>query len=203
MSTNEIFSKDVLSNIIEDNLAILRRCIEGTIYQQWTAVILLMQFIEYVLKYKIQSSNRSFRPRHEIKELYDNLTDEDRTNDIEERFTKMADCSFKYPESFCSIQDFARRFNTSYTFWRYEMITPNANSDKKAEGYEKYFYLADTLIVLHALIESTDLEIDPSAIPNMDKMGQKALTPGVRWRLMIKKTIEKGVIKGDLLSRKK
>lgn len=197
MSTNEIFSKDVLSNIIEDNLDILRRCIEGTIYQQWTAVILLMQFIEYVLKYKIQSSNRSFCPTHKIKELYDALTDEDR-NDIEERFTKMADCSFKYQERFCSIQDFARRFNTSYTFWRYDMIKPNANSDKNAEGYEEYFYLTDTLIVLHALIESTDLEIDPSAIPNMDKMIQKALTPGVRWRLVVKKTIEKGVIKGDL-----
>ena len=49
MPINNIFSKNVLCNIITDNLDILRRCIEGTIYQQWTAVILLMQFIEYLL----------------------------------------------------------------------------------------------------------------------------------------------------------
>ena len=203
MSTNEIFSKDVLSNIIEDNLDILRRCIEGTIYQQWTAVILLMQFIEYVLKYKIQSANRSFRPIHRIKYLYDRLTDEDR-NDIEKRFCQlMANCPFKYPKRLCSIKEFASRFNTSYTFWRYEMIKPNANSDKNAEGYEEYFYLADTLIVLHALIESTDLEIDPSAIPNVDKMAQKALKPGVQWRPVIKKMVKNSVIKGDLSSRQK
>ena len=34
MLTNDIFSKDVLCNIITDNLDILRQCIEGTIYQQ-------------------------------------------------------------------------------------------------------------------------------------------------------------------------
>ena len=39
MLTKDI-SKDVLRNIITDNLDILRQCIEGTIYQQWTAVVL-------------------------------------------------------------------------------------------------------------------------------------------------------------------
>ena len=88
MLTNDIFSKDVLCNIITDNLDILHRCINGTIYQQWTAVILLMQFIEYLLKYKIQSANGSFCKTHEIKTLYNDLTPCDR-NDIEERFSKL------------------------------------------------------------------------------------------------------------------
>ena len=52
MNENTIFSKDVLCNIIKENLEILRQCINGTIYQQWTAVILLMQFIEYLLMEK-------------------------------------------------------------------------------------------------------------------------------------------------------
>ena len=191
MSINKIFSKDVLCNIIKANLGILRQCIRGPIYRQWTAVILLMQFIEYVLKYKIQCAGKAFEKTHEIEKLYDGLTDEDR-NDIEKRFTKlMADSPFKYPDRLCSIKELASRFNTSYQYWRYDMIKPNANSDKNAKGYEEYFYLADTLIVLHALIESTDLEIDPSAIPNVDKMVQKALKPGVQRRPVLKKAIEK------------
>ena len=177
MSTNDFFSKDVLCNIIEGNLDILRRCINGRIYQQWTAVVLLMQFIEYLLKYKIQSANKSFHRTHEIKKLYCDLTDDDR-NDIEERFRKLInDRKTRDPESFGSIKDFARRYNTAYNrCWRYEILDTNFNSD------EKYFYLADTFTVLRALIESTDMEIDLSAIPNEDKLEEKILKDGVRWR---------------------
>ena len=177
MRTNDFFSKDVLCNIIGDNLDILRQCINGTIYQQWTAVVLLMQFIEYLLKYKIQSANKSFRRIHEIKKLYCDLTDDDR-NDIERIFTKlMKNRKTRDSESFGSIKEFARRYNKAYWYsWRYDILDTNFNSD------EKYFYLADTFTVLRALIESTDLEIDPSAIPNEDKLEEKILKDGVRWR---------------------
>ena len=175
MLTNDIFSKDVLCNIITDNLDILRQCIEGTIYQQWTAVVLLMQFIEYLLKYKIQSAGARFRRIHEIKELYDALTDDER-NAIERIFTKlMKDRKVRDPKSFDSIEDFARRYNTAYKYyWRYDILT-NSESD------EESFYLADTVTVLRALIESTDLEIDLPSIVNEDKLAQKILKDDVRW----------------------
>lgn len=176
MLTKDIFSKDVLCNIITDNLDILRQCIEGTIYQQWTAVILLMQFIEYLLKYKIQSAGRAFCRIHEIKELYDDLADSDR-NAIERIFTKlMKGRKVRDPKSFNSIEEFARRYNTAYKYyWRYDILDTNFDSD------EEYFYLADTVTVLRALIESTDLEIDLPSIVNEDKLAQKILKDGVRW----------------------
>lgn len=176
MRTKDIFSKDVLCNIITDNLEILRRCIEGTIYQQWTAVILLMQFIEYLLKYKIQSAGKRFRRIHEIKKLYDDLTDDDR-NDIERIFTNlMKDRKVREPKSFESIKEFARRYNKAYHYsWRYGILGTNFNSDEEA------FYLADTVTVLRALIESTDLEIDLPSIVNEDKLAEKIWKNDVRW----------------------
>ena len=184
MLTRDI-SKDVLCNIITDNLDILRQCIEGTIYQQWTAVVLLMQFIEYLLKYKIQSAGEHFRrtdehfPRiHKIKKLYCELTDDDR-DDIEERFSKLMkvrDSENRDKGSFNCIKEFARRYNTAYLYyWRYGILDPNFESD------EEYFYLADTFTVLRALIESTDLEIDLPSIANEDKWAQNLLKAGVRW----------------------
>ncbi len=140
MLTNDIFSKDVLCNIITDNLDILRQCIEGTIYQQWTAVVLLMQFIEYLLKYKIQSAGERFCRIHKIKELYCDLTNGER-NAIERIFTKlMKDRKVRDPNSFDSIEEFARRYNKAYQYyWRYGILNTNSNSD------EECFYLADTV----------------------------------------------------------
>ena len=175
MPTNNIFSKDVLCNIITDNLEILRQCIEGTIYQQWTAVILLMQFIEYLLKYKIESAGERFCKTHKIKDLYDALTDSDR-DAIERIFTKlMKDRKIRDTESFASIEQFAIRYNTAYKdHWRYDIFNTNSNSDPD------YFYLADTVTVLRSLIESTDLEINLPSIVNEDKLAQKILKDGVR-----------------------
>lgn len=182
MSTHDIFSKNVLRKIIEDNLDTLSQCIEGTIYQQWTAVILLMQFIEYVLKYKIQCAGKSFPETHKIKKLYNKLTNDAR-KDIEDRFRKlMADRNSKYPDRkpeysdrFRCIKEFGERYNTSYTYWRYDRLSPDFNVDENREGYEKYFYLSDTVTVLRALIESTDLKINLSTIPNEDVLVEKLL----------------------------
>ena len=179
MPTNDIFSKDVLCNIITDNLDILRQCVNGTIYQQWTAVILLMQFIEYVLKYKIQCAGNRFSPTHKVKILYKELTGDDR-DDIEDRFSKLInDRKVRDPECFKpfnSIEEFAGRYNKAYHYyWRYGALDINFNSD------EKYFYLADTVTVLRALIESTDLEIDLPSIVNEDKLAEKILKNDMRW----------------------
>ena len=79
--------------------------------------------------YKIQNDSKSFDKTHEIKKLYDDLTNEDRNN-IEGHFTKlMTDCPFKYPDRLGSIKEFASRFNTSYQFWCYDIIKSNANHE--------------------------------------------------------------------------
>lgn len=189
MSTNEIFSKDRLCNIIKANLPILRQCVNSNnIYRQRTAILMLMQFIEYVLKYKIQCAGtyqrdgNCFPKKHEIDILYNELTDDDQ-KDIEKWFSKlMEDRKSKYPDrkseysdSFDSIKEFAKRYNTSYQYWRYDMLEPNFNLDENRRGYEKYFYLSDTVTVLRALIKSTDMKIKPSAIPNEDILVEKIL----------------------------
>lgn len=177
-----MLTKDVLCNIITDNLDILRQCINGTIYQQWTAVVLLMQFIEYLLKYKIQSAGERFSPIHEIKKLYYDLTDGDR-NAIERIFTKlMKDRKVRDSKSFDSIKEFAEWYNKAYHYsWRYGMFDTSFNPKPK------YFYPADTVTVLRALIESTDLEIDLPAILNEDKLAQKILKDGLRWEYVPEK----------------
>ena len=79
------------------------------------------------------------------------------------------------PKSFDSIKEFARRYNTAYHyFWRYDILNTNFDSD------EEYFYPADTVTVLRALIESTDLKIDLPSIVNEDDLAQKILKDGVR-----------------------
>lgn len=182
MSTNEIFSKEVLRNIINGNLDTLRQCIEGTIYQQWTAIILLMQFIEYVLKYKIQCAGeyakthngKHFPRTHKIKELYKVLTKHDRKS-IEKHFCKLIDARGRRDKkSFNSIKEFARRYNKAYLYyWRYDRFEPNFKSD------EKYFYIADTVTVLRALVGSTDLDIGFSL--NEDDLEAKISKQDKNW----------------------
>lgn len=177
MRANDPFPKDVLCNVIKENLEILCQCINGTIYQQWTAVILLLQFIEYLLKYKIQSAGERFCYIHELKNLYCDLTDGDR-NDIEERFSTLINNrkTERDTKSFDSIEEFARRYNTAYKYhWRYDIFDRSCNSEPE------YFYLADTVTVLRALIESTDFEIDLPSIVNEDELAKKILKDGVRW----------------------
>ena len=92
----------------------------------------------------------------------------------------MKDRKVRDPKSFDSIEDFARRYNTAYkSYWRYDILDTNLNSDEDVD--EEYFYLADTVTVLRALIESTDLEIDLPSIVNEDKLAQKILKDDVRW----------------------
>lgn len=188
MSTNEIFSKDRLCNVIKANLPILDRCMNSdNIYRQRTAILMLMQFIEYVLKYKIQCAGNCFPKKHEIDILYNKLTCDDQ-KDIEKWFSKlMEDRKSKYPDrnseysdSFDSIKEFAKRYNTSYQYWRYDMLGPNFNVDEHRRGYEKYFYLSDTVTVLRALIKSTDMKINTSVIPNEDVLIEKILKKRVR-----------------------
>lgn len=178
MATNEVFSKDALCKVIKANLSILRQCVKGSIYRQRTAVLMLMLFIEYLLKYKIQSTGRRFPPTHKIKILYDALTVRNR-NDIENRFSNLMGnretCSDS--GSFQTVAEFASRFNTSYQFWRYEILHPNFKLDNTDE---EYFYLSDTITVLRALIESTGLEINPAAIPDEDILIEKILKKRVQ-----------------------
>ncbi len=192
MATNEVFSKDALCKVIKANLSILHQCAKGSIYRQRTAILMLMLFIEYLLKYKIQCAGTytkihwgkeyPFPPTHEIDILYGKLTDGDQKC-IEKWFSKLMKNRKPYSDSgsdsgsFQTVSEFASRFNTSYQFWRYEILHPNFKLD---DMDEEYFYLSDTITVLRALIESTGLEIDPAAIPDEDILIEKILKKRVR-----------------------
>lgn len=156
MST-EYFSKDALHHIIQGNLDILSQCVKDTVPHQWTCIIMLMQFIEYLLKYKIQGYGNGICKTHDLKVLYDLLTDDDRSF-IEAHFTKiMAGGKPRDPESFATIKEFVERYRNAYTFWRYPVFEENTISD------EKYFYVGDTFMVLIALMECSDVDFNLSS----------------------------------------
>ena len=90
--------KDILHHVIEGNLDLLCQDIKSTVAHQWMCIILLMQFIEYLLKYQIQSSGDEFPATHDLRELYGKLTNNDR-NRIEKYFGKLTRNQQRDPES--------------------------------------------------------------------------------------------------------
>ena len=166
MSTKDL-SKAGLRRLIQGNLGLLCRHIKGTVAHQWACVILLMQFIEYLLKYKIQSYDNGFPTEHDLKKLYGMLTDDDRSH-IEACFGKLtAYNQQKYPESFDTIEEFVDRYYNSYTLLRYRVLQENFST------HEEYFYVVDTFLVLIALMECSDIDFDVSRAYNVIKTGMK------------------------------
>ena len=155
-------SKNTLHHVIEGNLDLLQD-ITGKVAHQWMCVILLMQFIEYLLKYQIQSSGSEFPTIHDLKKLYEKLTDDDR-NCIEACFGKLTRNKQRDPESFDSIKDFVDRYYNSYTFLRYPVLQESFNTT------ERYVYIADTFLVLIALMECSDIDFNISKARNVQKM---------------------------------
>lgn len=143
--------KDILHQVIEGNLDLLCQDIKSSVAHQWACVILLMQFIEYLLKYQIQSSGKEFPKTHDLKKLYEKLTDNDRSR-IEACFGKLN--QQRDPESFDTIQDFVDRYYNSYTFLRYPVLQESFSTT------ERYFYIADTFLVLIALMECSDIDFN-------------------------------------------
>ena len=148
-------SKNTLHHVIEGNLDLLCQDITGKVAHQWMCVILLMQFIEYLLKYQIQCSHKEFPKTHNLKKLYEKLTDDDR-NRIEAYFGKLTRNQQRDPESFGTIQDFVNRYYNSYTFLRYPVLQEGFSTT------ERYFYIADTFLVLIALMECSDIDFNIS-----------------------------------------
>ena len=102
--TNDLLSKEALHNVIQGNLGLLCQYVKGTVANQWACVILLLQFIEYLLKYQIQNDGNEF-PKgsdgHNLKKLYGML--EDHQERIETHFNRlMAHKRQIDPESFGS-----------------------------------------------------------------------------------------------------
>ena len=165
MSTNDL-SKEGLRRLIQGNLDLLCQQIEGTVAQQWMGAILLLQFIEYLLKYRIQSYKNGFgtcRPGHNLKKLYKLLRDDDR-NCIEACFSKLTTYNGQRdPESFNTIEVFVERYYNSYDLFRYGLL----------EGYvspsHPYFYVADTFLVLITLMKCSDIDFDVSKAYNRIK----------------------------------
>ena len=127
-----------------------------------------MQFIEYLLKYQIQSSGGEFPQTHDLKKLYGRLTEDDRSR-IEAYFDELtAYNKQKDPESFDTIKGFVDRYYNSYTFLRYPILQENFNTT------ERYFYVADTFLVLIALMECSDIDFDiPEVLGTQKEMVKK------------------------------
>ena len=166
MSTKDL-SKEGLRRLIQDNLDLLCQYIKGTVGNQWACVILLMQFIEYLLKYKIQSYGSGFPREHNLKKLYSRLRDDDR-NRIETCFGKLkAYNQPRHPESFDTIEKFVKRYHNSYTFLRYNVLQENFSTT------EKYFYVVDTFLVLIALMKCSDIDFNVSEAYDLIKRGME------------------------------
>ena len=173
MSTKDL-SKEGLRDLIQGNLDLLCRHLNGTDAEQWSGVILLLQFIEYLLKYKIQSPPKG----HNLKKLYKLLKKHDPNfiEDIEARFSKLTVYNGQRdPESFGTIKDFVEDYHNSYTLFRYDLL------EGAAEPIPPYFYVADTFLVLIALMKCSDIDFDVSKAYNrIKKMKiQKLLKDGI------------------------
>ena len=166
MSTKDL-SKEGLRCLIQGNLDLLCRHIKGTVAHQWACVILLMQFIEYLLKYRIQSYGNGFPTEHDLKKLYGMFTDDDQSR-IEACFGKLTTYNEQRdPESFDTIKEFVERYWNSYTLLRYRVLQENFST------HEKYFYVVDTFLVLIAFMEYSDIDFDVSRAYNVIKTGMK------------------------------
>ena len=165
MSTNDLV-KERLRHLIQGNLDLLCQHLNGTVAQQWSGVILLLQFIEYLLKYRIQSYPEGFgtsRPGHNLKELYKLLTDDDRES-IEKHFSQlMAQNEWRDPKSFDTIKVFVEKYHNSYDLFRYDLLEESANPDPP------YFYVIDTFLVLIALMKCSDIDFHVSKAYNRIK----------------------------------
>ena len=166
MSTKDL-SKEGLRRLIQGNLGLLCRHVKGTVAHQWASVILLMQFIEYLLKYNIQSYGNGFPPEHDLRKLYGMLTDHDRRR-IEACFGELrAYNEQRDPKSFDTIEKFVERYYNSYTRLRYDVLQENFSTN------ERYFYVVDTFLVLVALMECSDIDFDVSRAYNVIKTGME------------------------------
>ena len=176
MFTNHLV-KERLRHLIQGNLDLLCQHLTGTVTHQWACCILLMQFIEYLLKYKIQSYSNGFPKTHDLKTLYEMLTADDRSC-IEEHFSRlMAHKKQKDSESFDTIEVFVDRYYNSYTFLRYPVLQENFRTD------EEYFYVVDTFIVLIALMECSDIDFNLSGAYSV-----------LKTRIKLERVLKQGVV---------
>ena len=154
--------KDILHHVIEGNLDLLCQDIKNSVAHQWMCVILLMQFIEYLLKYQIQCSHKEFPKTHNLKKLYENLTDNDRSR-IEVCFGELTRDQRRYPESFDTVEEFVNLYHNSYTLFRYDLLQENFSTDVE------YFYIA-AFLVLIALMECSDIDFNISKARDVQEM---------------------------------
>ena len=146
------FSKEKLCNIMQGNIDFLvNSYIEDNIANQWLASIALLQFIEYALKYKIQSYGKEFKSKHTIGELYKCLSDEDKTT-IENDFKNIKlGANDNSSNSSHSVGNLLDTYNTEYTYIRYGVL-----EDNQVHGH---FKMREMLVAYITIIKSTDIEI--------------------------------------------
>lgn len=125
--------------------------IKGNTANAWLASIALLQFIEYALKYKIQSYGKKFESKHTIGELYKCLSNEDKTT-IENDFKNIKlGANDNSSNSSNPVRDLLDKYNKEYTYARYGVL-----EDNQIHGH---FEIREMFIAFIAIIKSTDIEI--------------------------------------------
>lgn len=150
------FVKAQLHDVIEGNLDLLWQWSESIWARQW-ARILLLQFIEYLLKYQVQSHNKDSIKTHDLNKLYQDLTDDDR-NHIEACFSELTRNKQRYSKSFSTVKEFVKKYHDTYELFRYKLLQENFSVK------ERYFYIADTFLVLIALMECSNIDFNISEV---------------------------------------
>ena len=114
------FSKDKLYNVMQGNFDILYNAIRGNnTSHKWLGAVMLMSFIEYVLKYKIQKSGGEFHRIHAIHKLYRQLPCGEKET-IKENFESIKSFANARGRNFSnSIESLLQQYNTEYTDLRY------------------------------------------------------------------------------------
>lgn len=175
-------SKEALHNVIQGNLGLLCQYVKGTVANQWACVILLLQFIEYLLKYQIQNDGNEFptgSDGHNLKKLYGML--EDHQERIETHFNRlMAHKRQVDTESFGGVEDFVENYHNSYTLFRYRILEEN---EENFDPDPPYFYIVDTFLVLITLMECSDIDFDFSEAHSV-----------LQERIVLEKVLKAGII---------
>ena len=165
---SNILVKEQLRQVIEGNLGLLWQRSDSRA-RQWASILLLLQFIEYLLKYQVQSHGKDPIKTHDLKILYEDLTEADQKC-IEAHFHQLIDNKQRYPKSFRTINKFMERYHNTYELFRYKLLQENFSTD------EPYFYIADTFLVLTALMECSDIDFNISKVHNVYEKIIKRMT---------------------------
>ena len=117
------FSRPSLFHIIRANTSdMLNTCKDNNPARKWQGILMLLLFIEYGLKYKLQQSGIKFPRTHDLLELYRLLPCNDKDT-IKKRYDEISQS--KRFNIRISIDSLLETHKNAYTEWRYDVLSEN------------------------------------------------------------------------------